>query len=218
MFSDYNTRGLSKHANEKEKDVDTLFRFFQQVKDMTNDECADEIAVFQSIRCIANSLNIEENTNTTEKKEDDTINLLGFILKTQLEIQKEKDPRVLYCSDLVKEFLDECPIISDDKFLFYKTLHDHAEALNHEAIELINWLPWKGWTEYLGNSWDKTEGNIQLSPEHIYEMQMEAIDCLKFLSIIFIILDMDLPTIKRLFVEKTKIKKKQWEKENGKII
>lgn len=194
------------------EDTDTLYRFYKQVKDMVNNS-KGVYDTFYNLKAMVNGLSVELNTSTQEEKPNDTTNLLGFILKTQLEIQKEKDPRVLYCKDVLSEIIDGCPLIKKDKEIFFKTLFDFAHALGKEASELEDETAWKGWTKYLGNSWDKIEGNEPFSSEHIYNMRMEAIDCLKFLAVIFIILDMDLEMIQKMFIKKTNIKILEWENE-----
>lgn len=201
-----------------EKDFDTLYRFYIQIRDMAN-SWNDDTSILDNIRFIANSLNIEklESKNTTETT-DHTINLFGFILKTQLEIQKVKDPRVLLCKSFIANIDSEVfdPHIEANIKTFNKTLFDFAHALLKEAGEVEDETAWKGWTAYLGNGWDEDSRNKPFSKEHIKNMRMEVIDCIKFVAILCLILDMDLQTIYDLFVEKTKQKHEEWA--NEKII
>lgn len=146
-----------------------------------------------------------ENNGLRKKK----VSYLHAMLEFQDQFQMKADKRVYDAQQFIEQSESERMQSDDDSenysitpSNFYQTLHDHAEALMMEAVELINWIPWKGWTQKLGNSWDRSEGNNQLSDEHVKELRNEAVDCLIFTINIFIILGMDTHAIWDIYSEK----------------
>lgn len=64
-----------------------------------------------------------------------------------------------------------------DHQLLTAQIDDIATCIMQEAAELRDWVPWKHWSQRLGN---KREDIELWTPEHIAELRMEVIDLLHF--------------------------------------
>jgi NTP pyrophosphatase (non-canonical NTP hydrolase) len=70
----------------------------------------------------------------------------------------------------------------EDAARITQAIDTYATCITQEAAELRDWVPWKHWSQSLGNKADKgPEGIEPWTEEHLYEMRVEVADLLCFL-------------------------------------
>lgn len=79
-------------------------------------------------------------------------------------------------------------------------------CLKQELSELVDFLPFKTWKHYTKKDFISTEYGGRLN---LWEIKLEAIDCLHFLVNIFLILGMNSKDILELYLFKNKINHKR---------
>lgn len=123
---------------------------------------------------------------------------LKEIVQRQLELQKRLNKKD---TKLFGKFNTENNSKKNIDNLLYNIM-----CLKQELSEIVDYLPFKKWKHYSKDEFINTENGGKLN---LWEIKLEAIDCLHFLINIFLILGMNSDNILKLYIFKNNVNHKR---------